>query len=176
MIVFFLVSCSQGKKTQAESRNEVLKNDVYSNIQKIAEALPMDYKKAHDFFSGLDSTKNKSFRRNNSQQFQYNHFTVFYEQAWNRKVLAGVGIDLDTTSHVDMNRLAEQLNSKWHSVNLVEIKKGRTHYTADYVDSKNRKKKIRITLGILNQSPKKDSEVTFIAIDLETEKKKDYNL
>src|SRR3569832_2121320 len=136
--VLVFLSCSPtNRKTQAanDSKQES-KGDVYTSIQKIAEALPMTEQEAIDFFNNLDSLKQKSFRNTQGQQFQYKAYTVFYAQPRKGKTLKGVGIDLDSTSHLLMDQLADRMNAKWHSADLIEVQAGKIHYTADYLDSK----------------------------------------
>ena len=170
---FFIFStCSTTNKNAHETLDAKaeFKRDIYTNILNIAESLPLTSKEASDFFAALDSVKLKKFRNSQSQQFQYKTFTVFYEQPGKGKKLRGVGIDLDTTSHVNMEQLGKRLNSKWHSTNLVEVKAGKIHYTADYLDSKKMKKKIHVTIGLSNSKNSKN-EIAFIGIDMEQEKR-----
>lgn len=168
-----LLSCSTtGKKAQETADKKASKkNDIYTCIHKIAEALPLTQQEASDFFANLDSVKLKKFRNAPNQQFQYKFYTVFYEQPGKGKLLRGVGIDLDTTSHVNMKHLGEQLNAKWHSADLIEIKAGKVHYSTEYVDSTKKKKQIHITIGLSDRESEKENEITFIGIDSEKPQK-----
>lgn len=174
-LFFCLASCSttQKKVEGAIAGKAETKKDIYTTIQRIAEALPLTPQEAADFFSSLDSVKLKTFRNVQSQQFQYGTYTVFYEQPAKGKKLKGVGIDLDTASHVNMKRLGEQLNAKWHSADLIEIKAGKIHYSTEYLDSTKRKKEIHITIGLSYQENEKQNEITFIGIDCAKEEAKD---
>jgi hypothetical protein len=162
-------SCSTtGKKTEQmdEVKGDSERRDIYQCIQQIAEALPMNAKESLDFFADLDSIKMKTPRSSQNQQFQYGTFTVFYVLP-SKGGLQSVGIDLDTSSHVNMERLGKQLGTKWHSADLIEVEAGKVHYSADYIDSKKVKKGIHITIGLSHQPNEKDNEVRFINIHAE---------
>lgn len=168
-ISFYLfLSCSPNKKTQDVVESKSAKKSIYTSIHRIAEELPFTQQEASDFFSNLDSLHSRSFRNAQGQQFQYRNYTIFYAQPTRGKKLRGVGIDLDSSSCISREQLGQQLNARWHSANLIEVKAGRVHYTADYVDSKKLRKVIHITTKIA--SPE-DESITFIGIDMEPEKK-----
>jgi hypothetical protein len=168
LICLFLcfLSCSPSHD-KAESIPEIKSEtkNIYSSIQQVADALPMTQEESFNFFSNLDSIKLKTFRNSQSQQFQYPEFTVFYELPRRGKQLNGVGIDLDTNSHVNMEELGKQLNATWHSAELIEVKEAKIHYTADYLDAKKQKKKIHITIGLSYHENEAENEITFIGID-----------
>lgn len=166
-----LLSCSPNKKTQETLETKSGKKDMYISIHRIAEVLPLTSQEAADFFTNLDSLHSHSFRNIQSQQFQYKAYTVFYEQPGKNKKLRGVGIDLDSTSHLSMEQLSKQLDAKWHIVDLIEVKAKRMHYTADYTDSKRNRKKIHITVRMASPENQGQNDVTFIGIDMEPEKK-----
>jgi hypothetical protein len=172
-LVIGFLSCSTADKETEQpdaAKADALKRNVYQNLQLIAETLPMPTKEAADFFDDLDSIVMKTTRYGQSQQFQYKTFTVFYEQPA-KGIVKSVGIDLDTTSHVNMGQLGKQLGTKWHSADLIEVEAGKVHYSADYIDAKNVKKQIHITIGLSHQPNEKDNEVTFINIETEESKK-----
>jgi hypothetical protein len=167
MLVF--LSCSPNKKTQEVLETKAGKKDVYNSIEKIAEALPMTQREAHEFFSNLDSIQGKSFRKSQGQLFQYSAYTVFYAQPVKGRTLKGVGIDLDSTSSINMEQLGKQLEAKWHSADLIEVKAGKIHYSADYTDSKKVRKKIRITISMAKNNDETENKISFIGIDMEPE-------
>lgn len=164
---FFLLtslSCSVlDKKTEHVADSAFAeKNRIYRSVQKIAEAFPLTQEDALHFFNDLDSIQSKKFRSSTSQQFQYNGYTVFYAQpGHSKKIIKGVGIDIDSTSHVSMEQLAEQLGITWHNTDLIEIKAGKMHYSSIYTDTQKQKKEIHVTLNL----SEKNKEVTFISID-----------
>jgi hypothetical protein len=167
-LCFFSCSTTEKKIGQAdEVKADSLRHDIYQCIQQIAEALPMNAKESLDFFDDLDSIKMKTPRSSQNQQFQYGTFTVFYVLP-SKGGLQSVGIDLDTSSHVNMEQLGQQLETKWHSADLIEVEAGKVHYSADYIDSKKVKKEIHITIGLSHQPKEKDNEVRFINIDAQT--------
>jgi hypothetical protein len=179
LIIAFLSCSTADKRTEhvnAFNIDTLKQRTIYENIQLIAEKLPMNRKDAIDFFDELDSIMIKTPRYGPSQQFQYKTFTVFYEQPV-KGIIRGVGIDLDTSSHVNMALLGKQLGIKWHSADLIEVEAGKVHYSTDYYDSKKVKKAIHITIGLSYQPDEKDNEVTFINIEALEEKKaiKDVN-
>lgn len=133
LLIFAFFACSPSKKTEQtdEAKADPLKHNIYWTIQQIAEAIPFKRKEAIDFFDELDSIVAKTPRYGSSQQFQYKHFTVFYEQPA-KGIVRSVGIDLDTTSHVSMEQLGKQLGTKWHSPDLIEVEAGKVHYSADF--------------------------------------------
>jgi hypothetical protein len=166
LVVGFLSCSTADKKTQQmdEVKTNTLKHDIYKNIQLIAEALPLKTKDASDFFDDLDSIVAKTPRFSQSQQFQYKTFTIFYELPA-KGIVKNIGIDLDTSSHVNMEQLEKQLGTKWHSADLIEVEAGKVHYSADYIDSKKIKKKIHITIGLSHQPKEQNNEVTFMNIE-----------
>lgn len=168
--LLFLFSCSPNKKTQEALETKSGKKDTYISIHRIAEALPLTSQEANDFFTNLDSIHSRSFRHVQSQQFQYKTYTVFYEQPGKKK-LRGVGIDLDSTSHVTMEQLSQQLGAKWHIPDLIDVKTRRMHYTADFTDSKRNRKKIHITVKMASPDAPGQNDITFIGIDMEPERK-----
>jgi hypothetical protein len=177
LVICVFSACSTLDKNEGQvndERADTLKHDIYSTIQLIAEALPMKTKQAIDFFDDLDSIVTKTPRYGQSQQFQYKNFTVFYEQPA-KGIVKSVGIDLDSTSHINMEQLGKQLGTKWHSADLIEVEAGKVHYSADYVDSKKMKKQIHITIGLSHQVNKRDNEVTFINMETEENKNSDPN-
>lgn len=170
---FFSCSTAEKNTEQTDELNaNSLKPDIYQRIQQIAEALPMTAKESVDFFADLDSVQLKTPRSSPNQQFQYGTFTVFYAMPGTGK-LRSVGIDLDTASHVNMEQLGNQLGTKWHSADLIEVEAGKVHYSADYIDSKKVKKGIHITIGLSHQPNEKDNEVRFINIDTDEMKSPD---
>jgi hypothetical protein len=174
LLVLCFFSCSTTEKKAEETANEKvdsLKHDVYQNIQRIAEALPMSTKESLDFFADLDSIKLKTPRSSQSQQFQYENYTVFYALP-SKGILKSVGIDLDTSSHVNMEQLGKQLGIKWHSADLIEVEAGKVHYSTEYIDSKKVIKGIHITIGLSHQANERDNEVRFINIDVEDKTEK----
>lgn len=167
-----LFCCSPNKKTQETvDSKQGKKEDIYSSIHKIAEELPLTSQQAADFFINLDSVQSRSFRSAQSQQFQYKAYTVFYAQPTRGKKLRGVGIDLDSTSQLNMDQLAKQLNTRWHSASLIEVKAGRIHYSTEYIDNKKFRKKINITVEMKGRGAEEKNSISFISIDMEPEKK-----
>lgn len=163
---FFLLiglSCSVLDKKQERTDNSALaeKNRIYRSVHRIAEAFPLSQEEALSFFNELDSIHSKKFRNSQGQLFQYDGYTVFYAQPGRSKKVKGVGIDIDSTTHVSMEQLADQLGITWHNTDLIEIKAGRMHYSSIYTDAQKEKKEIHITLNLSENNKK----VTFISID-----------
>ena len=158
------LSCSvlDKKSEHVDASVFVGKNRIYSNVQKIAEAFPLTQEEALNFFNDLDSLQSKKFRNSIAQQFQYTGYTVFYAQpGHSKKVVKGIGIDIDTTVHVNMQQLGKQLGITWHSTDLIDIKAGKMHYSTIYTDMQKEKKVIHITLNL----QRNNREVSFISID-----------
>lgn len=138
------------------------KNRVYRNVHKIAEAFPLTQEEAFSFFNELDSLQSKKFRNSQGQQFKYEGYTVFYAHPGSSKrIIKGVGIDVDSTSHMNMEQLAQQMGITWHNMDLIDMKAGQMHYSSIYTDAKKEKKEIHITLNLSENS----KEVSFISID-----------
>lgn len=165
---FFLLagfSCTVLDK-KAEQREDdsayTQKNRVYKSVQKIAEAFPLTQDQAFSFFTDLDSLQSKKFRNSPGQQFKYEGYTVFYAHPGSsKKMIKGVGIDVDSTSHIKMEQLAQQLGITWHNMDLIDMKAGQIHYSSVYTDAKKEKKEIHVTLNL----SEKNKEVSFISID-----------
>ncbi len=169
-LLLFSSSCSTADKKAEQpeaEKTDTLKPTTYQLIQKIAEALPMTAKESLDFFADLDSVKMKTTRSAQNQQFQYKTFTVFYVMPA-KGLLESVSIDLDTTSHVNMEQLGKELSAKWHSADLIEVEAGKVHYSTDYIDSKRMIKAIHITIGLSHQK-ENTNEITFMNIDANVE-------
>lgn len=138
------------------------KNRIYRNVHKIAEAFPLTQEEAFTFFNDLDSLQSKKFRNSPGQQFKYNGYTVFYAHPGSSKrIIKGVGIDVDSTSHISMEQLAQQLGITWHNMDLIDMKAGQMHYSSIYTDEQKDKKEIHITLKLSENN----KEVSFISID-----------
>jgi hypothetical protein len=164
LFVLLSLSCSVLDKKAEHVDEAVLaeKNRVYHSVHKIAEAFPFTQEEALTFFNELDSLQSKKFRNSHSQQFQYDGYTVFYAQPGHSKKVKGLGIDIDSTTHVSMEQLGAQLGITWHNTDLIDVKAGKIHYRSIYTDAQKDKKEIHITL---NLSAKTNKEVTFISID-----------
>lgn len=165
-VSFFLLinlSCSvlDKKSERVDDSALVEKNRIYRSVHRIAEAFPLSQEEALQFFNDLDSIHSKKFRNSHAQQFQYDGYTVFYAQPGRSRKVKGVGIDIDSTTHVNMQQLADQLGITWHNTDLIEIKAGRMHYSSIYTDAQKEKKEIHITLNL----SKNNKEVSFISID-----------
>ena len=138
------------------------KNRVYRSVHKIAEAFPLNQEDAFNFFNDLDSLQSKKFRNSPGQQFKYEGYTVFYAHPGSsKKMIRGVGIDVDSTSHMSMEQLAKQLGITWHNMDLIDMKAGQMHYSSIYTDAQKEKKEIHITLNLSENN----KEVSFISID-----------
>src|SRR3954469_18557712 len=111
LISFYLLTCLScsvldKKPDHVDTSALAEKNRIYRSVHRIAEAFPLTQEEALNFFNDLDSIQSKKFKNNSSQQFQYNGYTVFYAQPGHSKRVKGLGIDIDSTTNVNMEQLA----------------------------------------------------------------------